>query len=296
MTSQGWPVPIEAPVRRVVPRPLRALRALAARYPLLLVGAVLVGVLVVLAVAAPLLVRNSPYQIGLGPSMSPPSAGLWFGTDKLGRDLFARIVYGSRTTLLVSIPSVLLAMVFGLGLGLSAGYFGGRTDQVIMRLMDILLAFPSLLLALAIVAVLGPSIRNLLLTIGILYIPSMARVVRGPVLAAKEREYITAARTIGAGTGRILLRHLLPNVLSPIIVDATLATSRAILVESALSYLGLGAPPPNPSWGEMLSSSRQFMTSAPWSALFPGLAIVYAATAFILLGNGLRDWLDPRRR
>ena len=277
-------------------RPIRALQILAARYPLLLVGAVLVGVLVVLAVAAPLLVRNSPYQIGLGPSMSPPSANLWFGTDKLGRDLFSRIVYGSRTTLLVSIPSVLLAMVFGLGLGLSAGYFGGRTDQVIMRLMDILLAFPSLLLALAIVAVLGPSIRNLLLTIGILYIPSMARVVRGPVLAAKEREYITAARTIGAGTWRILLRHVLPNILSPIIVDATLATSRAILVESALSYLGLGAPPPNPSWGEMLSSSRQFMTLAPWSALFPGLAIVYAATAFILLGNGLRDWLDPRRR
>ncbi len=297
MTSQGWPVPIQAPAaRRVPPRPLRALRTLAARYPLLLVGAVLVGVLVVLAVAAPLLVHNSPYQIGLGPSMSPPSAGLWFGTDKLGRDLFSRIVYGSRTTLLVSIPSVALAMVFGLGLGLTAGYFGGRTDQVIMRLMDILLAFPSLLLALAIVAVLGPSIRNLLLTIGILYIPSMARVVRGPVLAAKEREYITAARTIGAGTGRILLRHVLPNILSPIIVDATLATSRAILVESALSYLGLGAPPPNPSWGEMLSSSRQFMTSAPWSALFPGLAIVYAATAFILLGNGLRDWLDPRRR
>ncbi|MCW5850306.1 MAG: ABC transporter permease [Anaerolineae bacterium] len=297
MTSQGWPVPIQAPAaRRATARPVRALRTLVARYPLLLVGAVLVGVLVVLAVAAPLLVRNSPYQIGLGPSMSPPSANLWFGTDKLGRDLFSRIVYGSRTTLLVSIPSVLLAMVFGLGLGLSAGYFGGRTDQVIMRLMDILLAFPSLLLALAIVAVLGPSIRNLLLTIGILYIPSMARVVRGPVLAAKEREYITAARTIGAGTWRILLRHVLPNILSPIIVDATLATSRAILVESALSYLGLGAPPPNPSWGEMLSSSRQFMTLAPWSALFPGLAIVYAATAFILLGNGLRDWLDPRRR
>ena len=262
----------------------------------MLVGGTMVLVLILLALFAPLVVAHGPFETGLGPSMAPPSSDLLFGTDKLGRDLFARIVYGSRTTLLVSIPSVTLALLAGLLCGLTAGYLGGRTDQIIMRLMDILLAFPGLLLAMAIVAILGPSIPNLLITIAVLYVPSMSRIVRAPVLAVKETEYIAAARVIGASDARIIMRHILPNISSPIIVDATLSTARAILIESALAYLGLGAPPPNPSWGEMLSSSRQFMTSAPWSALFPGVAIVYASIAFILLGNGLRDWLDPRKR
>jgi peptide/nickel transport system permease protein len=266
------------------------------RQPLLLVGGLMVSVLVLLAALAPLVVANSPFTIGLGPSMAPPSAELPFGTDKLGRDLFARIVFGARTTLAVSVPSVALAILFGLLFGLTAGYAGGRVDQLIMRLMDILLAFPGLLLAMAIVAILGPSIPNLLITIAVLYVPSMSRIVRAPVLAVKETEYIAAARVSGVSDVRIIIRHILPNITSPIIVDATLSTARAILIESALAYLGLGAPPPNPSWGEMLSSSRQFMTSAPWSALFPGVAIVYASIAFILLGNGLRDWLDPRKR
>lgn len=266
------------------------------RHPLMLVGGTMVSVLILLALFAPQVVTHSPFEIGLGPSMAPPSSDLLFGTDKLGRDLFSRIVYGSRTTLLVSLPSVALAILAGMLFGLTAGYLGGRTDQIIMRLMDILLAFPGLLLAMAIVAILGPSIPNLLLTIAVLYVPSMSRIVRAPVLAVKETEYIAAARVIGASDPRIILRHILPNITSPIIVDATLSTARAILIESALAYLGLGAPPPNPSWGEMLSSSRQFMTSAPWSALFPGVAIVYASIAFILLGNGLRDWLDPRKR
>ncbi len=274
----------------------RAAWRVLAKNKLLLVGGGMVAVLVLLAICAPLVVSHSPFEIGLGPSMAPPSADLIMGTDKLGRDLFARIVYGSRTTLLVSIPSVALAVIAALVLGLIAGYVGGRVDQTIMRLMDIFLAFPGLLLAMAIVAVLGPSIPNLLITIAVLYTPSMSRIVRAPVLAVKEKEYIAAARVTGVSDVRIIVRHILPNIASPIIVDATLSTARAILIEAALSYLGLGAPPPNPSWGEMLSSSRQFMTSAPWSALFPGLAIVYAATAFILLGNGLRDWLDPRRR
>jgi peptide/nickel transport system permease protein len=266
------------------------------RHPLMLVGGTMVAVLILLAIFAPLVVAHSPFDISLGPSMAPPSSDLIFGTDKLGRDLFARIVYGSRTTLLVSLPSVALAILAGLLFGLTAGYLGGRADQIIMRLMDILLAFPGLLLAMAIVAILGPSIPNLLITIAVLYVPSMSRIVRAPVLAVKETEYILAARVIGARDVRIITRHILPNISSPIIVDATLSTARAILIESALAYLGLGAPPPNPSWGEMLSSSRQFMTSAPWSALFPGVAIVYASIAFILLGNGLRDWLDPRKR
>lgn len=266
------------------------------RHPLLLAGGAMVSLLILLALFAPLVVAHGPFEIGLGPSMAPPSRDLLFGTDKLGRDLFSRIVYGSRTTLLVSLPSVALAILAGLFFGLTAGYLGGRADQIIMRLMDILLAFPGLLLAMAIVAILGPSIPNLLITIAVLYVPSMSRIVRAPVLAVKETEYILAARVIGASDVRIVTRHILPNITSPIIVDATLSTARAILIESALAYLGLGAPPPNPSWGEMLSSSRQFMTSAPWSALFPGVAIVYASIAFILLGNGLRDWLDPRKR
>lgn len=262
---------------------------------LLWVGALLVSVIVILALFAPYLAPNEPFKIGLGPSMAPPSSELLMGTDKLGRDLFSRIIFGARTTLLVSLPSIALAVVVGLLLGLIAGYFGGRVDQVIMRVLDIFLAFPGLLLAIAVVAVLGPSIPNLIVTIAILYTPRMARIVRGPVLSVKQHEFIGASRVSGAGDWRIIRRHILPNVLSPVIVDATLSASQAIITESALAYLGLGAPPPTPSWGEMLSSSRQFMTSAPWSALFPGLAIVYATTSFIILGNGLRDLFDPRR-
>jgi peptide/nickel transport system permease protein len=267
-----------------------------ARNSLLWVGLILVAVLVFLAAFAPSVAPNDPYKVGLGASMAPPSADLIMGTDKLGRDLFSRIVFGARTTLLVSLPSIGLAMLSGILLGLTAGYFGGRVDQVIMRILDIFLAFPGLLLAIAVVAVLGPSVPNLIITIAILYTPRMARIVRAPVLSVKQYEFIGAAHVSGANDWRIIRRHILPNVLSPVIVEATLSASQAIITESALSYLGLGAPPPTPSWGEMLSSSRQFMTSAPWSALFPGLAIVYATTSFIILGNGLRDLLDPRRR
>ncbi len=262
---------------------------------LLMVGAILVLLLVILAILAPFLAPNDPFKVGLGPSMAAPSGELFMGTDKLGRDLFSRIIYGARTTLLVSLPSIALAVIAGMLLGLIAGYFGGHIDQVIMRILDIFLAFPGLLLAIAVVAVLGPSIPNLIITIAILYTPRMARIVRGPVLSIKQSEFIGAARVSGAGDWRIIRRHILPNVLSPVIVDATLSASQAIITESALAYLGLGAPPPTPSWGEMLSSSRQFMTSAPWSALFPGVAIVYATTSFIILGNGLRDFFDPRR-
>ncbi len=266
------------------------------RNTLLWVGMLLVLLLVILAAFAPWLAPNDPYKIGIGPSMASPSSDLIMGTDKLGRDLFSRIIYGARTTLLVSLPSIALSMIIGLFLGLIAGFFGGRVDQIIMRILDIFLAFPGLLLAIAVVAVLGPSIPNLIITIAILYTPRMARIARAPVLSMKEREFISAARVSGAGDWRIIRNHILPNILSPVIVDATLSASQAIITESALSYLGLGAPPPTPSWGEMLSSSRQFMTSAPWSALFPGLAIVYATTSFIILGNGLRDLFDPRRR
>jgi peptide/nickel transport system permease protein len=290
-THVGLAAPIAIPKRQTKP-PLAWLW----RNTLLWVGIVLVSLLVLLALLAPIIAPNDPFKVGLAPSLAPPSGELIMGADKLGRDLFSRIIYGARTTLLVSLPSIAIAVILGLLLGLTAGYFGGRVDQVIMRVLDIFLAFPGLLLAIAVVAVLGPSIPNLIITIAILYTPRMARIVRGPVLSLKQREFIGAARVSGAGDWRIIRRHILPNVLSPVIVDATLSASQAIITESALAYLGLGAPPPTPSWGEMLSSSRQFMTSAPWSALFPGIAIVYATTSFIILGNGLRDLFDPRRR
>lgn len=273
-------------------RPVRALF----RNQMLMVGAVMVSVLILLAILAPVITPYSPTAVAVGPSMARPSIDHIMGTDKLGRDLFSRIIYGSRTTLLVAIPSIALALVLGLALGLTAGYLGRTADQVIMRILDIFMAFPGLLLAIAIVAVLGPSIPNLLLTIGLLYTPQLARVVRGPVLSVKEQEFVEAARVSGVRTGRIIRRHILPNVTSPVIVLVTLSVAHAILTESALSYLGLGAPPPQPSWGEMLSTSRGFLTSAPWYAIFPGLAIVFAASGFIIMGNGLRDWIDPRRR
>ncbi len=274
---------------------MRSIRALF-RNKMLMVGATMVSVLFLLAILAPVVAPYSPYAIGVGESMAGPSAEHIMGTDKLGRDLFSRIIYGSRTTLLVAIPSIALALVLGLALGLTSGYLGGRTDQFIMRILDIFMAFPGLLLAIAIVAILGPSIRNLLITIGLLYTPSLARVVRAPVLSVKEQEFVEAARLCGAKSERIVRRHIFPNVTSPVIVLVTLAVAQAILTEAALSYLGLGAPPPSPSWGEMLSTSRWFLTSAPWYAIFPGLAIVFAASAFIIMGNGLRDWIDPRRR
>jgi peptide/nickel transport system permease protein len=273
-------------------RPVRALF----RNQMLMVGAAMVSILILLAILAPLITPYSPTAVAVGPSMAPPSADHIMGTDKLGRDLFSRIIYGSRTSLIVSVPSIALSLVFGLVLGLISGYMGGTVDQVIMRGLDIFMAFPGLLLAIAIVSVLGPSIRNLLITIGVLYTPRLARVVRGPVLSVKEQEFVEAARVSGVRTGRIIARHILPNVTSPVIVLVTLSVAQAILTESALSYLGLGAPPPQPSWGEMLSTSRWFLTSAPWYAVFPGLAIVFAASGFIIMGNGLRDWIDPRRR
>jgi peptide/nickel transport system permease protein len=273
-------------------RPIRALF----RNQMLMVGAVMVSVLFVLAILAPVLAPYDPYEIGVGPSMAPPTGEHIMGTDKLGRDLFSRIIYGARTSLVVAIPSIALALVLGLILGLTSGYMGGVVDQVLMRGLDIFMAFPGLLLAIAIVAVLGPSIRNLLITIGLLYTPRLARVVRGPVLSVKEQEFVEAARVSGARDRRIISRHVLPNVTSPVIVLVTLSVAQAILTESALAYLGLGAPPPQPSWGEMLSTSRWFLTSAPWYAVFPGLAIVFAASGFIIMGNGLRDWIDPRRR
>ena len=271
-------------------------RSVLARRQLLLIGVGMVTLLLLTAVFAPQIASRSPYEIGVAPPLAPPSSEFLMGSDKLGRDLFARIVFGARSTLLLSLPPVGLAVLVGMAFGLMAGYAGGRLDETIMRLMDIFMAFPALLMALSIVSVLGPSIPNLILTISILYTPAMVRIVRGPVLVVKEKEYIDAARVVGARDHRIVVRHILPNVVSPIIVQATLLVANAIILAAALAYLGFGAPPPAPNWGSMLTTGRLYLTTAPWLSLFPGLAIVWSTAAFILLGNGLRDWIDPRRR
>lgn len=256
-------------------------------------GVMLVGLVVSLALFAPLLAPHDPYAqsryrlYGL-------SAYFPFGTDEFGRDILSRVIYGAQVSLQVGLIAVSLALLLGGVLGLVAGFFGRWIDTVIGRVMDIIFAFPDILLALALLAVLGPQLRNVMLAIGIVYTPSFARVMRGPVLAARHQEYVEASRVLGASTARILFRHVLPNVTAPLIVQTSIALSFAILAEAALSFLGLGAQPPTPSWGAMLKEGRRFMEVAPWTAIFPGLAIMVAVLGFNLVGDWLRDVLDPR--
>jgi len=228
--------------------------------------------------------------------MQPPSRQYIFGTDEFGRDVYSRLIRGATNSLSIAFVSVALASVVGATLGTLAGYFGGRTDNTIMRIMDLFFAFPAILLALAIIAALGPGFRNTILAISIVYMPIFARVARGPVLTVRATEYVTAARCVGARDGRILGRHVLPNIAPPLIVQVSLALSWAILTEAGLSFLGLGIQPPEPSWGSMLSEARSLLELAPWLAIFPGLAIMFCVLGFNLLGDGLRDVLDPRMR
>jgi len=228
--------------------------------------------------------------------MQPPSRQYIFGTDEFGRDVYSRLIRGATNSLSIAFVSVALASVIGSTLGTLAGYFGGRVDNTIMRIMDLFFAFPAILLALAIIAALGPGFRNTILAISVVYMPIFARVARGPVLTVRATEYVTAARCVGARDGRILGRHVLPNIAPPLIVQVSLALSWAILTEAGLSFLGLGIQPPEPSWGSMLSEARSLLELAPWLAIFPGLAIMFCVLGFNLLGDGLRDVLDPRMR
>jgi len=259
-------------------------------------GFVVLALVIILAILAPIVVPDSPYVMNRIDSLQGPSRSHPMGTDELGRDLFSRVVYGARTSLLVAAIAVAIATLIGAPIGIAAGYFEGWIDSFSMRVMDVVFAFPALLLALTITAFLGPSLRNATLALGIVYAPGFARIVRGPVLSAKHQEYVEASRVSGAGHARILVRHLLPNVLSPLIVTATVTFSFALLAEAALSYLGLGAQPPEPSWGAMLSGGRRFMETVPSLAIFPGIAIMVTVLATNLLGDALRDVLDPRLR
>ncbi len=258
------------------------------------IGVVLVLFVILAAVFANLIAPHDPIQMNTQHRMIGPSAYYPLGTDEFGRDILSRIIHGSRISLQVGLISVSIALVIGGVLGLVSGFFGGWVDSVISRLLDILFAFPEILLAIALLAVLGSELRNVMIAIGIVYTPSFARIVRGPVLSAKKQEYVEASRVIGASTMRTMFKHVLPNVAAPLIVQSTIAFSFAILTEAALSFLGLGAQPPDPSWGSMLSGGRRFVEQAPWMAIFPGVAIMIAVLGFNLMGDWLRDVLDPR--
>lgn len=261
----------------------------------LLGGAVLLAIVVV-ALAAPLISPYDPIRTNQRLSLTPPSADHLMGTDRFGRDILSRVIWAGQTSLPIGLVSVLIGVLFGVSLGLLAGYYGGWVDAVSMRFVDLLLAFPGILLALAIIAVLGASLSNLMIAVGIASIPDYVRITRGAVLSVKQREFVLAARVIGARGPGIMLRHILPNVVAPIIVLATLGTAAAIITGSALSFLGLGIKPPTPEWGNMLAEGREFLQRAPWVAFFPGAAIMLTVLSINLLGDGLRDTLDPRMR
>lgn len=261
-----------------------------------IVGAVIVALFVFVAGLAPLLIPFNPIQGNLGDRLQPPSSAHWLGTDELGRDILSRILFGARISLEIQIVAVLLALVIGVILGAVGGYLGGYVDNLIMRAMDVLLAFPSIFLALAIIAALGTGLFNLMLAAGIASVPQFARIVRGSILSLKEREFVEAALALGSGSNRIMFRHLLPNCLAPIIVQSTLRMATVLLTASGLSFLGLGVQPPTPEWGAMLSNARSYLIVAPHVATIPGLAIMVVVVGFNLFGDGLRDTLDPRLR
>ncbi len=266
------------------------------RNRLALMGLVIVGFLMVMAILSPLLAPADPARQTLEDKRMPPGFKYKLGADEFGRDIASRLIYGSRVALVIGLVSVLIALLLGTALGTAAGYLGGGVDEVIMRAMDVLLAFPYLLLAIAIVSALGPGLANTILAVGIWATPAFARVVRGSVISVKELEYVQAARAIGASTFRIVVRHVLPNCISVVVVYSALYMASAILLEAALSFLGLGIQPPTPSWGLMVSTGRDYLVIAPHIATFPGLAIAFAVLGFNLLGDGLRDALDPKLR
>jgi peptide/nickel transport system permease protein len=261
----------------------------------LLAGSLIVAALLAVALAAPWLAPHAPTAIFPGAEIEPPGPRFPLGTDEVGRDILSRLLYGARVSLGVAIPSVGLAGIAGTAVGVALGYRGGASDLLAMRLFDVLFAFPPILLAIALVAALGPSTLNLILTIGVLTLPQFAVLARSATLALKPQEFVQAARALGASHGRILRAHVLPNLAGPLAVQASLSLSIVILVEAALSFLGLGTQPPAPSWGGMLSRGRQYMTIAPWLVLAPGVAIMLAVLGFNLLGDAQRDLLDPRR-
>ncbi len=261
-----------------------------------IVGLCIIVFLVIIAALGPLIMPYDPNSSDMTKSFLTPSVQHWFGTDQLGRDIFSRIIAGARISLTVGLSAVIISLSVGVLLGSISGYFGGKTDTIVMRLMDMMLAIPSILLAIAFMAALGKGIDKAVIAIGLVSIPEYARIVRGSILSVKENDYVQAARVIGNKNSRIIFNHILPNVLSSIVVRATLGISTAVLDTAALGFLGLGVQPPAAEWGDMLGRARGFIFSAPYTLIFPGIAITVTVLAFNLLGDGLRDALDPKAR
>lgn len=259
-----------------------------------IIGGVIVLVYVLVALLAPFISPYPPLEGNLAKRLQGPSLENWLGTDALGRDILSRVIYGARISLQIQLAAVLIALVLGTLLGLFGGYYGGFTDGLIMRLMDILLAFPGIFLAIAIIAVLGPGLMNLILAAGIYSVPQFARIVRGSILSLKEKEFVEAARASGESDTSIIFRYLLPNSMAPLIIQTSLRMATVLLTASGLSFLGLGVQPPHAEWGAMLSTARPYLITAPHVATFPGLAIMFVVMGFNLFGDGLRDSLDPR--
>ncbi len=258
------------------------------------VAAAAFAVMVIFVVVTPMARDVDPYAIDFAKTLQGPSWAHPFGTDEFGRDIFSRVLIASRVALRVGLLPVAIALVVGISLGLVAGYYGGLVDQVAMRLIDVVLAFPWLLLAIGIMAILGPGINNVIIAVAIVYVPAFARIVRGSVLSIKAKEYVEAARAIGQPDHRIMSRYVLANAWAPIIVQATLSIGQAIIYAAGLSFIGLGTQPPEADWGVMLASGREYLRDGPWLGIFPGLAILITVLAFNLLGDGLRDALDPK--
>lgn len=259
-----------------------------------LVGACVVLFFVTVALLAPILPVADPMTTDWGAIRKAPSAAAWMGTDEIGRDILARMIWGAQASLLAGVVSVLIAVAIGVPFGLVSGYFGGWTDSIISRVTDALLAMPFLILAIALAAFLGPSLTNAMIAIGLSAVPIFIRLTRGQVLAVKTEDYVEGARAIGLGHVSIMARYILPNVFPPILVQATLTIATAIIAEASLSFLGLGQQPPAPSWGSMLNTAKNFLTQAPWMAIWPGAGIFLVVIGFNLMGDGLRDALDPR--
>jgi peptide/nickel transport system permease protein len=264
--------------------------------PLAVSGACIVLILLFFILFAPFITPYNPAKVDLPQKLTAPCSTYWLGTDELGRDVLSRIIWGARVSMSVAFVTVSISMVLGVLIGMISGYFGGWVDQIMMRLTDIVLCFPILLLALALVAVLGPNLINIMLAVAIALTPQYARIIRGTVLSLKDQHYVEASTGLGASHWYILIKHILPNSIPSIIVIATLNVATAILIESSLSFLGLGVQPPTPSWGAMIAEGREWLLDAPWISTFSGLAIMIAVLGFNLFGDALRDILDPRLR
>ncbi|HBQ94876.1 MAG TPA: diguanylate cyclase [Sulfobacillus sp.] len=283
----GWSQPEQGPSYRAWHRFLRN--------RLSLMGLIIVVFLILIAILAPIIAPYSPLAGHFSQAYQPPSTQHWLGTDELGRDVLSRIIYGTRGSLGAGVLIVVLGVVVGVPIGLVSGFYGGVLDEVLMRLVDAALAFPPLVLALAIAWILGPSLLHAVMAIGAVTIPQFARITRGQVLSVRSNEYVEAACCLGASPWRIMMKHILLNSATPIIVVATLNIGTAILSVASLSFLGLGPPPPQPNWGSMLQTGSQYLTMAPWISLFPGMAIFLAVLGFSTLGDGLRDVFDPKQ-